>query len=318
MSSPTAPSGVAAARNAHAIRVSIRTDRRRWLQLALATIWVLAGILQYQSYMFSTSFSSDMLAGFAHGSPQWLASSVLWATKIVASNPVVLNAVFAALQLLIGLGIAWRRSRKAALVVSVAWSLVVWWFGESLGGLLSGVASPLTGAPGAVVLYAILAVMLWPTERSTAGTFVASQPIGAMASKILWVVVWGGLAALNLQPALLTAGAVHDMVSGMGEGQPAWLRALIDGFASLSEHNGIPLMTIGTIILGLIAVGIFAPPAITRGVVVAAIVVSAFIWLIGEAAGAVFGGQSTDVNSGPLLALIALAYWPQRPSRAAE
>ena len=318
MSSTTAPPGVTSPRNAHAVGMSIPTDRRRWLQLALATIWVLAGILQYQTYMFTTSFSSDMLAGFAQGSPPWLTTSVLWATKIVASNPVVLNALFATLQLLIGMGIAWRRSLKAALVVSMAWSLVVWWFGESLGGLLSGVASSLTGAPGAVVLYGLLAVILWPTERSTAGSFVASQPVGAMASKVVWLVLWGSLAALNLQPVHLASGAVHDMVSGMGEGQPAWLKALIDGFASLSEHNGILLMTVGTIILGLIAVGIFAAPAITRGVVVAAIVVSAFIWLIGEAAGAVFGGQSTDVNSGPLLALIALAYWPQLPQSGAE
>jgi hypothetical protein len=168
------------------------------------------------------------------------------------------------------------------------------------------------------VLYGLLAVILWPTERSTAGSFVASQPVGAMASKVVWLVLWGSLAALNLQPVHLASGAVHDMVSGMGEGQPAWLKALIDGFASLSEHNGILLMTVGTIILGLIAIGIFAAPTITRGVVVAAIVVSAFIWLIGEAAGAVFGGQSTDVNSGPLLALIALAYWPQLPQSGAE
>jgi hypothetical protein len=291
--------------------MTIPTDRRRWLQLALATIWVLDGVLQYQSYMFSSSFGSDMLAGTVDGSPHWLATSVLWAAKIVASNPVTINAVFATLQLVIGLGIAWRRSLKVALIVSVVWSLVVWWFGESLGGLLTGAASPLGGAPGAVLLYLVLAVLLWPTERSTAGSFVASRPLGATAAKIVWVMLWGGLAALNLQPANLTAGAVHDLVSGNGDGQPGWLKALIDGFASLSAHNGI-------VILVLIAVGIFLPTGVTRVVVVAAIVVAMFIWLIGEAAGAVFGGQSTDVNSGPLLVLIALSFWPQPATGVAE
>ncbi len=47
---------------------------------------------------------------------------------------------------------------------------------------------------------------------------------------------------------------------------------------------------------------------------VVALIVSAFIWVVGQALGAVFGGQSTDVNSGPLLAIIALAYWPTRPA----
>jgi hypothetical protein len=56
------------------------------------------------------------------------------------------------------------------------------------------------------------------------------------------------------------------------------------------------------------------PARWTRITVIAALIVSAFIWVIGQALGAVVGGQSTDVNSGPLLAIIALAYWPIRPN----
>jgi hypothetical protein len=39
-------------------------------------------------------------------------------------------------------------------------------------------------------------------------------------------------------------------------------------------------------------------------------VVAAVIWVVGEAFGAIFTGAGTDPNSGPLLALLALAYWP--------
>lgn len=42
------------------------------------------------------------------------------------------------------------------------WSLGVWWLGEGLGGLFSGMASPITGAPGAAILYALIAVLLRP------------------------------------------------------------------------------------------------------------------------------------------------------------
>ena len=43
-----------------------------------------------------------------------------------------------------------------------------------------------------------------------------------------------------------------------------------------------------------------------------AIVVAAFIWVFAEALGGILAGGGTDVNSGPLLALLALAYWPLR------
>ena len=38
--------------------------------------------------------------------------------------------------------------------------------------------------------------------------------------------------------------------------------------------------------------------------------VAAVIWVVGEALGAILTGGGTDPNSGPLLALLALAYWP--------
>lgn len=294
----------------HSARFLVPTDRRRWLQLALASIWVLDGILQCQTFMFSKDFSASFLSGMAEGNPNWIASSILWAARIVETNPVLINAGFATLQLAIGVAIAFRPTLRIALAASIVWSLVVWWFGEGLGLLLAGGASALVGAPGAVLLYALLAVLAWPTIKDTSTSFVAAGPVGAPAAKLIWVILWGGLAALNLQPSQLTAGSVHSMVSGMGDGQPGWLRFLIDGFARISDHNGVALNIIGAVILGLIAVGIFLPQGWTRAVVISGVIVAAFIWVIGEALGTLFGGQGTDVNSGPLLALIALAYWP--------
>ena len=42
-------------------------------------------------------------------------------------------------------------------------------------------------------------------------------------------------------------------------------------------------------------------------------------WVFGQAFGEIMTGGATDPNSAPLLALLALAYWPARavaPSRA--
>ena len=39
--------------------------------------------------------------------------------------------------------------------------------------VLTGAASPVNGAPGAVILYALLAVLLWPAARDRPSPFVA-------------------------------------------------------------------------------------------------------------------------------------------------
>ncbi len=292
------------------------TDRRRWLQLALAVVWAFDGLLQFQTIMFTRGFAQLFIGTSGHGNPAWVSSSIHWAWSIVEANPVPTNAAFATLQLALGLGIAWRRSVRVALIVSIVWSLAVWWFAEDLGGLLSGTANALTGAPGAVLLYAVLAVLLWPTQRDTSRSFVAAEPVGAAAAKVVWLVLWLGFAALNLQPANLEPGAVSATVAGMGDGQPGWVTAIVDGFAEFSAHNGAALSIVGAIIMAFVGLGILLPRRWNRAAVAVALVVSAFIWVVGQALGAVFGGQSTDVNSGPLLAIVALAYWPTGPSAA--
>jgi hypothetical protein len=42
------------------------------------------------------------------------------------------------------------------------------------------------------------------------------------------------------------------------------------------------------------------------------------IWVVGEAFGMILAGGATDPNSGPLLALLALAYWPAKQRQARE
>jgi hypothetical protein len=96
------------------------------------------------------------------------------------------NAVFASTQLLIAAGVFFRRTVKPALALSIVWALFVWWFGESLGGILTG-STPLAGVPGAVLLYALMAVLLWPTARIPSGRLTspaAASPAGATGAKL--------------------------------------------------------------------------------------------------------------------------------------
>jgi hypothetical protein len=52
-------------------------------------------------------------------------------------------------------------------------------------------------------------------------------------------------------------------------------------------------------------------------VLVLALVLAAFLWLA-QGLGGLFTGGSTDPNSGPLLVLLALAYWPGRAEAGTE
>jgi len=293
--------------------VSAGLDARRVLQLILAAIWLLDGVLQYQSFMYTKAFT-QMIGATSSGNPVIVAHPINWNATLVQHHLVLLNTIFATIQLLLGLGIAYRPTVRLALAASIVWSLGVWWFGEGLGGVLSGAASPLNGAPGAVIIYALLAVLLWPSDRITASgapaPFVAARAVGAGVARGLWVVLWGSLAYFALTPASRAPTALHDMVAGMVSGEPGWLAALDRHAAALAGHSGLTASIVLAAALAVIALGVFLPPPAGRATLILALVVAAVIWVIGEAFGTILTGGGTDPNSGPLLALLALAYWP--------
>jgi hypothetical protein len=302
-------------------------DARRRLQLVLAGLWLLDAVLQYQSYMFTRGFTGE-LAAAAPGNPAFVAGPVRWSAGLAAGHLTLANAAFATLQLLIGLGIAWRPTARLMLGVSVAWALAIWWLGEGLGLLLTGTASPVNGAPGAALLYAVAAVLLWPVpgrataRRPTAGRTPASRTAGGPAAAAIgdrparagWLLLWGGLAVLVVQPAARAPGAVSGMLTEMADGQPAWLAGTDRHLASALSQHGLAVAVILAALLAVVAVlGCLPARSATRAAVSLGVALAAVIWLA-EGLGGMFNGMATDPNTGPLLALIALAYWPPRPA----
>ena len=282
-------------------------DARRALQLGLAAVWLLDAGLQFQSFMFTKAFG-QMLSATAGGNPGVIARPIAWNASLVEQHAVRANAMFATLQLLLGAGIACRRTVRPALAASVAWAAGVWWFGEGLGGVLSGTASPVNGAPGAVIIYALLAVLLWPADR--AGPFVAARSVGARTARVLWLVLWLSLAYFALTPANRAPGALSSAISDMETGEPGWLAAADRGAASLVAGHGLAASIVLAVVFAVIAVGVYLPRPAAVACLVLAIVVAAVIWVFGQALGGILTGVGTDPNSGPLLALLALAYWP--------
>ena len=266
-----------------------------------------------------------MLAATAPGNPGVIARPITWDATLVEHHAVALNAIFATIQLLLGLGIALRPLMRFALAASIAWSLGVWWFGEGLGGVLSGTASPVSGAPGAVIIYALLAVLLWPATRGIRrcrGASVHGGPRrgrargqGAVAGAVAEPGLTSRCSSANRAPQ-----AMHDMIAGHGArrarlaGRDRERRRLAVG------SQGLAVSIVLAVACVLIAVGVCLPRSAARATLVLALVVAAAIWVFGEAFGMILAGGATDPNSGPLLVLLALAYWPakQRQARGDE
>jgi hypothetical protein len=234
---------------------------RRQLQIALGALWLLDGALQAQPFMFTRDFATQVIAPSGHGQPGFVSAPVHWATTIIAAHPVAWNIPFAALQLLLGVGLLVRRTARVALAASIAWALGVWYFGEALGGLASSDASLTTGAPGSALLLAILAAAAWPDRDASREPPAAWLPFA-------WAVVWIG-------------GAVFEALPHHGNAALAVTEYLV-GVGALARPTRLPAAAVGL--------------ALALG-----------FWVGSQDLGGLTSGQATDPNSGPLLALMAIA-----------
>src|ERR1700744_4774160 len=123
--------------------------------------------------------------------------------RIVPRHPLAWNALFATIQLALAAGLFFRATTRAALAGTVAWGLAVWWLAEGLGMMFGGMGNPLTGAPGGALLYALVAVLLWPRPghedpAEAATSSVAGASLLGRWARPAWSVLWAGLAAMVL------------------------------------------------------------------------------------------------------------------------
>jgi predicted branched-subunit amino acid permease len=105
------------------------------------------------------------------------------------------------------------------------------------------------------------------------------------------------------------------MIRSMAFGEPRWLTSLDDAVARDLAGHGSVVAIIMAAVFGVIALGVFAPRSVRRAILLLAVVAALVIWVVGEGFGGLFSGPSTDPNSGPLLIVLAAAFWPLRASR---
>ncbi len=139
--------------------------------------------------------------------------------------------------------------------------------------------------------------------------FVAGRAVSRRIAQALWLVLWASLAFLAVEPASRAPRAVSGMIAAMASGQPGWLAWTDTHAARTLGSHGLLAAIVLAAALAVVALGTYLPVRAARATIVLAIVLAALIWLA-EGMGGIFTGSGTDPNSGPLLALLALAFWP--------
>lgn len=308
---------------------------RRRLQLALALLWILDGALQLQPFMFTRGFADRVISPAAVGQPELVATAVHWSASLISGNPFVWGALFAATQLAIGAALLFRRTARLAIVVSVAWSMGVWVLGEGLGGMAGGTSTFLTGAPGAVVLYALIGSMAWPrlgakrrsmltSRRATARTRLevlfapADDESPAAWTPVAWATLWAVFALLQALAAARASDALPSQLRSSLSSSPAWLAHTDRVLATLAAHGGA-WPAVGLIVVE-VTIGLLGLRGGTRRSVAAAIGIGMAlgVWVLGQAFGQIPSGAGTDPSSGPLVVLLGIALWGSRRTRDAR
>jgi hypothetical protein len=272
---------------------------RRHLQVVLGLLWLLDGALQAQSFMFTRGFATEVIAPVGEGQPGFVSGPVHLASTVIAAHPVVWNVPFAAIQLLLGVGLLVPRTARLTLAASIAWALGVWYIGEGLAGMASGHASLIIGAPGSALIYALLAAAAWPRSDG-------SREGPAPWLPFAWAGVWVGGAVFQALPGQNTGTAVASTLTAGTEGAPAWLASLDNSVGSWAAGHGLLLVLVLVAAEALIGLGALSRRSRTPAVALGLILTLAF-WVMGQDLGALYTGQATDPNSGPLLALMAIA-----------
>jgi hypothetical protein len=166
----------------------------------------------------------------------------------------------------------------------------------------------LLGAPGAVLLYALLAVLAWPSSRS--GSSLASSSVLGRGALAAWVALWGSELYLALPRGNDSAARLRDSFAGLADGEPGWL-ARLDGWAAGGAADNATIVAVAlAILLALTLLAVFLPAPLARPLLGLSLVLSGLIWVAAQNFGGILTGQATDPDTGPILMLVVLAYRP--------
>jgi cytochrome oxidase Cu insertion factor (SCO1/SenC/PrrC family) len=294
--------------------VSPEPPARRLVRLSFGSLWVVDGLLQLQQAM-PLGMPSSVLRPGASTSPEWVQRLVGFGVEAWSRHPT--SAAAAAVWIQLGIGMfllvapRGRWSRLAGLG-SVAWGLIVWVFGEAVGGLFAPGLTVLFGAPGGVLLYVVAGGLVALPDRAWAGQRlgrVITSAAGAFLVLMAVLEAWPGRGfwqgGTHAKPGAL-AGMVQQMAVTP---QPHLISSAVASFASFDEAHGWGVNLFVVVALSVTGLALLSGRRrLLYPAVMTLIVLGLADWVLIEDFG-VFGGTGTDPNSMlPMLLLLVVGY----------
>ncbi len=291
------------------------------LRQIIGALWLFVGLLQLQPQMFTMNMVNGVMVPTVKSQPGFVAASLQWIITVTTHNLVLVNLLIAVVQIILGLLFLSGRWVKGTVIASIVWALIVWFGGEGMSMLLTGQASILTGAPGAVLLYPPLGLLIYPRkssrDASSEATADAAESTLLPRSHFRWYLAgfWVFAALLQLQPYWWQSGQISQTISGMvGQGglNTFLVDPLLNGLSAITAQSEIPVNIVLIVVFLALGAGIaLVKEEHLRFFLIASIMVSAVIWWGAEGFGMILTGMATDFNSGLLLIIMALACWPK-------
>lgn len=289
---------------------------RKALQRILGVLWLIDGLLQLLPQMWTMNMVNGVMKPMLDGQPGFVEPSLQFIIHQTTTHLIAVNLLISVVQILLGLGFLFLSDRwiKELVWASIVWAVIVWYGGEGMSMLLTGQAGALTGAPGAVLLYPLLGLAVYP-RKSAADARTSDE--GLLSRKVLrWVFAgfWIFAALLQLQAYWWQPGQISQTIGDMvGQGGlNTWLvDPVLTPLSNATANIETPLNIVLIVVFLALGIGL----AVVKekqlpSVLIASIVVSVVIWYCSQGIGMILTGMSTDFNSGLLLVVVALAVWP--------
>ena len=295
---------------------------RKTLQRILGFLWLIDGLLQLEPLMFTGNMINSIMKPMLQGQPGLFEPSLQFIVTQTTIHLAVVNVVVAVVQILLGLGFLLLSDRwvKEVVIASIVWAFIVWYGGEGMSMLFTGTASVLNGAPGAVLLYPLLGLVIYPrtkVDKSTEQTKTKTSNEGLITRRQLrWILsgFWFFAALLQFQPNWWQPGQISQSIGAM-VGQGGLNAVLVDPVlqhvSNITTNAEIPLNIALIVVFLALGIGLaVVKQEQLRPFLIASIIVSIIIWYFTEAFGMILTGMATDFNSGLLVVVMALAVWP--------
>jgi hypothetical protein len=172
------------------------------------------------------------------------------------------------------------------------------------GSAPAPMASALTGAPGAVLLYALIGAIVWPNGRP-------GGLLGVRGARLAWAALWLVMAWLWLQAPSASANGITNAINAAPSGM-SWLTTVQDWAANGAEGNGLVIAMILAAASAAIGIAVAANWR-AKPFLVAAIVLNLAYWVLGQGFGGIPQGGATDPNAGLPFVVLAVALYALVP-----